>query len=113
MVKKIGDKKIGKINPAEGSDEIEQTKRVSDVSSIKALSGVKGTDSISGAGKRNATRVMTLAEREELFRMVSEEAKKIFPQGTLPAHKREIIEGAVKMAIDSVLEEQIDEKDDL
>ncbi len=112
MVKKIGDKKIGRVNPADVTREVEQTHGVTDVGSVKAPGRVKGTGPLSGSGKRKATKVMTLAEREELFKMVSEEAKRIFPQGTLPEHKRELIEGAVKMAIDSVLEENSEEQED-
>lgn len=110
MVKKIGDKKIGRVDPNDITKEIKESGAVHGVSSVKSTDRVKGITDTGLPRKRNATRVMTLAEREELFKLVSEEAKKIFPEGTLPESKREIIEGAVKMALDSVLVEDPEEE---
>ncbi len=108
MVKKIGDKKVGKINPTDVAKEIERAHSVSEVAPVKATKGVQSVSGLSGLSKRGATRVMSLAEREELLRLVSEEAERMFPKGTLPQDKREIIEGAVKMALDSALVEEKD-----
>jgi hypothetical protein len=45
---------------------------------------------------------MSLAEREQLFQMVDQEAKKLFGDA-ISSEKRKLVEDAVKMAIDSGL----------
>ena len=112
MVKKIGDKKVGGVDPTKGPDSISKTTGVSGVDPVKPTTGVSGTTGVGGVRARKATRMMSLDEREELFKMVSEEAEKLFPPGTLPKHKREVIEGAVKMAIDaSIAEDEVNPDD--
>ena len=110
---KIGKKGVGRVSSTQRTKELEQTAPVDSVAEVQKAGAVGKVDGAQGAGKRRATRVMTLAEREELFSMVSEEAKKLFPEGAMPDEQREIIEGAVKMAIDSGLlpeEEEDSEK---
>ncbi len=105
MVKKISDKKIGRVDATTIANEVSQTTGVGSVGAVKPTSGVGSTSATGGIGKRRATRVMTMAEREELFKLVSEEAERMFPPGTIPPEKREVIEGAVRMAIDAAIEE--------
>lgn len=105
MVKKISDSKIGRVDPTTITNEISQTTGVGNVGAVKPTGGVGNTTATGGIGKRRATRVMTMAEREELFKMVTEEAERMFPPGTLPPEKREVIEGAVRMAIDAAIDE--------
>jgi hypothetical protein len=106
MVKKIGDKKIDPLSPTKGPDSVAKTTGVEGVDPVKATSGVAGTSAVGGVRARKSTRMMSMAEREELFKMVSEEADKLFPPGTLPKHKKEVIEGAVKMAIDAAITDE-------
>lgn len=103
MVKKIGDKKIDSLNPTKGPDSVSKTQGVDPV---KATTGVTGTSAVGGVRARKSTRMMSMTEREELFKMVAEEADKLFPPGTLPKHKKEVIEGAVKMAIDAAITDE-------
>jgi hypothetical protein len=112
MVKKIGDKKVGGVDPTKGPDSISKTTGVSGVDAVKPTAGVSGASSVGGVRARKATRMMSMAERDELFKMVSEEAEKLFPPGTLPKQKREVIEGAVKMAIDASIAEEEATPDD-
>jgi peptide subunit release factor 1 (eRF1) len=106
MVKKIGDKKVGIIDPTKEADSISKTTGVSGVDAVKPTSAVGGANTIGGVRARRSTRMMTMAEREELFKMVSEEAEKLFPPGTLPQHKKAVIAGAVKMAIDASITDE-------
>jgi len=105
MVKKIGDNKIGRVDASDVASEVKSAGTVQGVDPVRPTGAVERTNSVGGVNKRRATRVMTLAEREELFKLVSEEPERMFPEDTLPAQKRKLIEGAVKMAIDSALEE--------
>ncbi len=106
MVKKIGDKKVGGIDPTQGADSVAKTTGVSGVDAVKPTSAVGSATNVSGVRARKATRMMSMAEREELFKMVSEEAEKLFPPGTIAKHRKEVIEGAVKMAIDASIADE-------
>ena len=67
-----------------------------------------------GGGRvgRQATRTMSLEEREELFRLIDEEAERMFGSGILTPEKRSIVQQAVKMAVDSGLVEKEHESDE-
>lgn len=104
---KIGGIKSAAVKPTETTKEVAQTESVSEVgevSGVRATSAVGGTKGATGAGgRRRPTRTMTLEEREQLFKMVNEEAEKIFGQtGMSDSRKRSVTE-AVKMAIDAGL----------
>lgn len=110
MAKGDSNKSIGKVKSATETRAVKETRAVSEVVSVKAttaVGGVKGAGSISG--KRGPTKVMTAEEREQLLLMVEEEAQKMVARGILPKGKRELIESAVKMAIDSGIPEASDE----
>ena len=92
MVKKIGDNKIGRVDASDVASEVKSAGTVQGVDPVRPTGAVERTNSVGGVNKRRATRVMTLAEREELFKLVSEEAERMFPEGTLPAQKRKLIE---------------------
>ena len=110
MTKKIGDKKVTGIKSSEvGSAE--EAKGIKGAGEVGAVGAVKGTGavgatggagSISGNGSR-ATRVMSYAEREKIFKMVSEEAEKIFAKSKVSGEKQKLVADAVRMAIDSGL----------
>lgn len=105
MNKKIGDKKI------EGVQSSQQTEKVSGAETVTGVTGVKGAESISGVGavggvsKRRNTRVMSAAERTQLFQMINEEAEKLF--GEMPEEQKKVVTDAVKMAINTgIIEEE-------
>lgn len=104
MSKDRGDKKITGVTSTKGTKTVEGTEQVGAVTGVKATTGIGATQGVGGIQKRGATRTMSLAEREHLFNMVDEEAKKLFGN-TVSPEKRKLVEDAVKMAIDSGLVE--------
>ena len=102
MTKKIGDKKVTGVKSTKETSGVEGTEAVSGVADIKATAGVGGVRRTGTVGVRT-TRTMTLAEREELLKLVNEEADKLFADGALPQSRRKAVESAVKMAIDAGL----------
>jgi len=107
MTKKIGDKKLGGVKSTTHATEVDTTRPVGSVTSIKPAGGVGGITGPSAIGKRRATRLMTLEEREQLLQMINEEADKMFKSGVIPPQKKEVVAKAVKMAIDaSILTEK-------
>ena len=116
MAKKPGDKKIGSIKssvvkPTETAGEVTGAEAVSDVSEVqkvKATSGVTGARGPSGVGgRRRPTKVMSMADRDELFKMVTEEADKLFAGTKISDERKKVIADAVKMAMDTgILPEQ-------
>lgn len=110
MTKKIGDKKVGGVDITRQTGSVKETGTVSQVGSVKATSGVGGVGGVGAIGKRRPTRAMSLQEREELFRMIDEEAEKMLKNGLLPPEKRAAVQSAVKMAVDAGLVD--DDSDD-
>ena len=104
--------KIGGIESSKKAHEVKKADNVAQVKSVKAASGV---GSIQGTGgienKRKATRIMSAQEREQLLRLVDDEAEKLFKSGAMPGANKELITKAVKMAVDSsiVLESDVEE----
>jgi|GEM_PF-1557581 len=109
MTKKIGDKKIASIKSTdvkstEAADSVKGTGSVGAVSAVKQTGGVSASAAATGStAKRRATVVMSYAEREQLFQMVTEEASKLFAGSKMSGEKQKIVADAVKMAIDSGL----------
>ena len=111
MTKKIGDKKIGAVKSSSvgSTSETSQVKGAEQVRGIGKVQATSGVGSVKGAGaigKRRPTRVMTLAEREQFFKMIDEEAEQLVASGAIPAAKRELVKSAVKMAVESGLVEE-------
>ena len=98
MAKKPGDKRVGEISGATQAKGVQSTENISGVEGVKPTGEVGAIQGVSGSGKRRPTRTMTLAEREELFRIIGEEADKV-----LPPKQRELVKNAVKMAVDAGL----------
>ena len=112
---KRGSSKVGGIESSKKLQEVKKTEGVASVESIKATSGIGSVSSAGGIdARRKATRVMSAAEREQLLRMVDDEAEKLFKSGALPSGNKELITQAVKMAVDSsiVLEGDVDPSED-
>jgi len=112
MTKKIGDKKIGGVHGATETSAVEGTEVVGNVSGVKATTGVGGVGSAGAINKRRATRTMTLAEREQLFQMINEEAEKLFGEGGMSPAQKNVVKNAVRMAVDAgiVAEDEDSEK---
>lgn len=109
MSKKGDDGKIGGIKGPKGTTSVESTDAVGNVGGVKATSSVGAIGRAGSIGQRRGTRTMTLQEREELFKMINEEADKMFKQSGMPPEKQRLVADAVKMAVDSGL---IDDEDD-
>ena len=110
MTKKIGDKKLGGVSSTTETSEIHKTEHIGEVQGVKPTSGVGGVGRAGAVGKRRATRVMSLQEREALMNMITEEAEKLFSEGALPQSKKALVTSAVKMAVDAGLLQDEDEK---
>ncbi len=109
MTKKIGDKKVapvkaGDVKSTEAADQVTGSGEVGAVGAVKGTGGVGSASAASGStSKRRATTVMSFAEREQLFQMVTEEATKMFAGTQMSDEKQKLVAEAVKMAIDSGL----------
>lgn len=99
--KKIGDKKIGRVDLTKQTGDVEKAGTVGEVSSVKGATGVGSVGGAGGVGNRRGTRVMSAAEREQLFNMINEEADKLFGADSPLAAQKNILKNAVKMAVDS------------
>ena len=101
MTKKIPkNKTVGGVKSADIASEVKGAGAVGGVQKVKPTSGVGSVQGAGKIGKRGPTRIMTLAEREELLRMVDQEAEKMFGD-SIPAERRKAVVDAVKMAVDS------------
>ena len=99
------DKKVSGIGKTNNLDQIHKSESIAHVNKTGKVGAV---NAISGTS-RTPTREMSFQEREELLRMVGEEAEKLFSKSKIPASQREAIEMAVKQTIDAALiEEQED-----
>ena len=111
MVKKPGDSKISGIKPSavKPTDTTKEVAGTEAVSEVGQISGVKATEAVKGAkgagsvGKRRMTRTITVEEREHLFRVVQEEAEKMFGNNDAGRARKKTVTDAVKMAIDAGL----------
>ncbi len=105
MVRKVGGPPIQRTGSVEKSTPVQSSKvgGVSDVKGAKAQSEVKRV--------RRPTRPMTAAERDHLFKIIHEEADKLFGANGLPESQRHTLENAVKVTVDaSIIEEEEDKK---
>lgn len=109
MVDKIGDndgkKKVGEVSKSTSTKEVQKSQAIQNVDKTSSVGNVGGVGSVGAIGKRGTTRLMSFNEREELFKMISQEADKLFSKSGLPPEQREAIEEAVKMTIDASLTE--------
>ena len=102
----IKNKGIGGINKVSKTNEIKPTNEGSEVSEVDAVSGIQKVSQVSavngvtGVRSRHNTRIITLEEREALFKMINEEADDIFGKNS---KRGNIAKEAVKMAIDAAI----------
>lgn len=100
---KIGDKKIGRVDVTKHTSDVEKTGAVDQITSVKGATSVGSVGKAGGISKRGGTRTMTLAEREQLFSLINEEADKLFSEGSPLASQKDMLRKAVEMAVDSGL----------
>lgn len=109
MTKKIKDKKkIGEVTSTHKSEEVKGAPGVGGVEAVRPAGALGGVSQTKAVRRRGTTRIMTLAERQELFRMINEEAEKMFGDN-LSAEEREKVATAVKMAVDTGIAEETEE----
>ncbi|MBX7145129.1 MAG: hypothetical protein K1X79_11810 [Oligoflexia bacterium] len=108
MTKKPKDMKVGGVKTTDASESVKGTQSVGGVAGVLPTSGVGSVKGVGAVGKRRTTRVMTDAERDDLLRLIDEEAGKLFQGSGLTKEKQEVLKSAVKMAVDSGL---INDKD--
>ena len=100
MVKKVGGPK---------SPGTKETTSVQPTKSVGAgkVGNIKGAEGKTKASRvSNPTQFLSAADREKLFKMINEEADKMFGPDGLPESNREVVEEAVKMAIDAGIVEE-------
>jgi len=95
------DPKIGGIQGTKSTTSVEGADAVGGVAGIKPTTGVGGVSGAAGVGRRRPTRTMSFEEREQLFRMIDEEADRLFEQSGMPEEKRQVVKHAVRMAVDA------------
>jgi len=103
MVKKISGTK-GLTAPATPGAAAVQSPKPVEATKVASISQVTAASQQARVGKvRRPTRPMTAAEREHLFRLIHEEADKMFGANGLPESQRNTLEGAVRMTVDATL----------
>lgn len=114
MTKKPDEGKIKGVKSTKETTQVERTENVTSVTGVKSATSIGAIGGATAIGARRPTRTMTLEEREELFRLINEEADKMLTKSGLSKEKIEIVQNAVKMAVDSGLmsEDDSDDEDD-
>jgi hypothetical protein len=103
---KISGIKSSAVKPTDIAKQVAETESVSEVgevAGVQAASAVGGAGSAGAIGRRRPTRTMSLEEREQLFKMVQEEADRLFGQTGLSDSRKRHVTEAVRMAIDAGL----------
>jgi len=95
--------KIGGVKSTKVTSEVEKTSSVDEASKVKGVSRVGGVQRSGSIQRAKGTKVMTTAERDKLFRIINEEAEKMFGSSSVIKEKKEIVATAVKMAVDAGL----------
>ena len=111
MADKKDDTKIGGVKSTKVTTGVESTEAVGTVGGVKATSSIGGVGRAGSIGKQRGTRTMSFEEREQLFKMINEEAEKMFKSSGMSKDKQQMVAEAVKIAVDSgLLEEEQDDK---
>jgi len=107
MTKKIAPTRstaTAETKPVESSKAVGTTK-VGDVSDVQAP-----VQKAPSSRTRRPTRPMTASEREHLFKLIHEEADKMFGANDLPESQRHTVEEAVRKTIDASIVDEDDEQ---
>jgi len=110
MGQKDNDKKIGAVGSSGLTKGVKATESLSEVDQVKEAAAVRGVSGISGIGKAGAIGALNLEQREKLMTIISEESQKLAAQGVISNRQRDLVEQAVKMAIDATLIEPQEDK---
>lgn len=111
MSKDKNDKnKIGSVSSSQATKGVKATESVSEIDRVKATSAIRGVSGVSGVGKAAAIGGMSFEQRERLMAIVSQETEKLASQGAIPKSQKELVEAAVKMAIDGSLVDYSEKK---
>lgn len=103
---------IDKIKETGASEIVKKISKVDSVDEVAPVTKVGGVKQAGGVSGARITKEMTTQEREQLFRMVDEEADKLFATTTsIGAKRKKLVQDAVKMAIDSGLLDKPDNND--
>lgn len=94
------DTRISGVTSTERTKSVDQADAVGGVDAVKPAGSVGRVERTGAVRRRGVTRVMSSAEREELFRIVNEEAEKLFSESEMSQEKKKAVASAVKMAID-------------
>lgn len=89
---------VGRTSPATAVTKAAAVSEVDQIEGVKRAGAVSATK---GAGKVRSTRLITLEEREQLLRLVQEEARALF--GSADSERAKVAQEAVRMALDSSL----------
>lgn len=82
-----------------------KTDRLSQSQSVKSIQNIERTENVSKTNRaKGATRMISAKEKQELIKMVNEEADKLFGNSNISESKRKKVEEAVKMTIDAAFE---------
>ena len=114
MGKKSDDGKIGPVKGTTSATNVQGAESVGSVTGVKPTAAVGGVGGPGAIGKRRPTRIMSTDERDNLLKLISEEADKLFQGSGMSAEKKEVLKSAVKMAVDSgiVTEDQLKEDEE-
>ena len=91
-----------------GAKSIEHLSAVSHVEKTEKTSAISAIKGIDSSVKTHSIGEITSANKEKIFQMLHEEADKLFKTTKITEKKRNVIEKAVQMAIDSAV---VDEKE--
>lgn len=108
MIKKISENQpISTINTS--SVEAAKTVETSKIGSVSNISPTNPQHDIRPIER--TTRALTAADRAQIFKLVEEETERMVKSGTIPRTRKKTITGAVKMAIDSAIIEENEDKE--
>ena len=110
MDKKDKDSKIGGISGTVASTGIRRPDAIESIERTEKTSAVGKVGSVTQSPARRRTMFMSAEEREELFRMVEEEAQILLKDA--PESQRAAVKESVKLAIEAGMLDQIDEADE-
>lgn len=112
MSKKIDGKK-GKINNVKASQQMDSVDKATGVEDVGKIEKTSTISRVSGAGKAGGSQGLqiTSANKEKIYQMIAEESEKLFGKNPKTKEQKAIVEQAVKMAIETALPEEEEEKD--
>ena len=107
MVKKVS----GKGPSVKGTTAAIEPSKAVKTSKVKTVGNVSKTSEKQGAKRvKGSEHAITKAQRDRLFELVAEEADQLVKKKAIPKKKKETVEKAVKMAIDSAISEDEEEE---